>query len=234
MEKIPITGAFDFTALPRSFYDPSAKVVAQRLLGHYLIRRTPEGFCGGPIVETEAYVKEDPACHAFVGLTNRNRVMWGNPGHAYVYLIYGFYFCFNTVCRPQGQAEAVLVRAIEAKFGLDFMGQNRPVQHQTQLTSGPGKLCVAMRIDRSFDGADLCDANSPIFIAQNPQLRTFRRALGPMVTTTRIGLTQAADWPLRYYLEKSPFVSKKVKPQARPVTNSSGALPVLPNGRKAR
>lgn len=201
----------DFTALPRSFYEPSAKIVAQRLLGHFLIRRTQEGFCGGPIVETEAYVKEDPACHAFVGLTNRNRVMWGNPGHAYVYLIYGFYFCFNTVCRPHGEAEAVLVRAVEARCGLDFMRRNRPVEHDAQLTSGPGKLCVAMGIDRSLDGVDLCATNSPVFVADNPDVRRTRRVIGPMITTTRIGLTQAADWPLRYYLEKSSFVSKKLR-----------------------
>jgi DNA-3-methyladenine glycosylase len=200
----------DFTALPRSFYEPSAKIVAQRLLGHFLVRRTPEGFCGGPIVETEAYVKEDPACHAFVGRTNRNRVMWENPGHAYVYLIYGFYFCFNTVCRPHGEAEAVLVRAIEPRFGLEFMRRNRPVAHDAQLTSGPGKLCVAMEIDRSLDGADLYAIDSPIFVAENPELRKLRRAIGPTITTTRIGLTQATDWPLRYYLEKSSFVSKKM------------------------
>jgi DNA-3-methyladenine glycosylase len=195
--------------LPREFYEPSAKVVAPRLLGHWLIRRTREGYAGGHIIETEAYVKGDPACHAYVGMTNRNRVMWGEPGRAYVYLIYGFYFCFNTVCRPHGQAEAVLVRAVDVTFGRDWMQLNRPVPQETQLTSGPGKLCVAMKIDRSLDGADLCDASSEIFVAENPDVRAFRRAQGPMITTTRIGLTQAADWPLRYYLEKSSFVSKR-------------------------
>src|SRR4051812_11365532 len=178
----------EFKPLPRSFYEPSAKVVAPRLLGHWLIRRTPGGFAGGRIVETEAYVKDDPACHAFVGLTNRNRVMWGEPGRAYVYLIYGFYFCFNTVCRPQGEAEAVLVRGIEARFGLYFMRQNRPVAHEAQLTSGPGKLCVAMGIDRSLDGVDLCSIESPVFVAENPEVKRLRRAIGPMITTTRIGL----------------------------------------------
>jgi DNA-3-methyladenine glycosylase len=197
--------------LPRSFYEPSAKVVAQRLLGHWLMRRTPDGFAGGHIVETEAYVKDDPACHACVGLTNRNRVMWGEPGRAYVYLIYGFYFCFNTVCRPHGDAEAVLVRAVDVVFGREWMHRNRPVEQETQLTSGPGKLCVAMKVDRSLDGADLCDTSSEIFVAENPGVRAFRRQQGPMITTTRIGLTQAADWPLRYYFEKSPFVSKRVR-----------------------
>jgi DNA-3-methyladenine glycosylase len=195
--------------LPRDFYEPSARVVAPRLLGHWLIRRTAEGFAGGHIIETEAYVKNDPASHAYVGRTNRNRVMWGVPGYAYVYLIYGFYFCFNTVCRPQGNAEAVLVRAVDVVFGRDWMALNRPVAQDTQLTSGPGKLCVALKIDRALDGADLCDSESEVFVAENPEVRAFRRKFGPMITTTRIGLTQAADWPLRYYLKKSPFVSKR-------------------------
>ncbi len=201
----------EFRPLPRDFYKPSARVVASRLLGHWLIRKTPHGFAGGRIIETEAYVKNDPACHAYVGLTNRNRVMWGAPGHAYVYLIYGFYFCFNTVCRPHGDAEAVLVRAVDVVFGHNWMQMNRPVANETQLTSGPGKLCVALKIDRSLDGADLCDANSEIFVAENPGVRSFRRKMGPRITTTRIGLTQAADWPLRYYLEKSAFVSKRAR-----------------------
>lgn len=201
----------DFKPLPRSFYEPSARIVAPRLLGHWLIRRTPEGIAGGRIVETEAYVKNDPACHAFVGLTKRNQVMWGEPGRAYVYLIYGFYFCFNTVCRPQGEAEAVLIRALDVGFGAKWMQQNRPVTQEAHLTSGPGKLCVALKIDRALDGVDLCDSASEIFVAENPERRTVRRRFGPVITTTRIGLTQAADRPLRFYLEKSPFVSKKIR-----------------------
>jgi DNA-3-methyladenine glycosylase len=198
-----------FTPLPRSFYEPSAKAVAQKLLGHWLIRQTAEGPCGGPIVETEAYLEGDPACHASRGPTERNRAMFGQPGHAYVYLIYGFYFCFNTVCLPHGRAEAVLVRAVQPQFGLEWMHRNRPVAAPKHLTSGPGKLCVAMRIDRSLDGADLCTTDSPIFVAENPELRSFRRRHGPRVTTTRIGINVAADWPLRYYLHGSEFVSKK-------------------------
>jgi DNA-3-methyladenine glycosylase len=207
----------DFKPLPRSFYEPSAKVVAPRLLGHWLIRRTENGFAGGHIVETEAYVKNDPASHAYVGMTNRNRTMWGESGRVYVYLIYGFYFCFNTVCCPRGEAEAVLIRAVDVVYGREWMQQNRLVPHEFQLTSGPGKLGVALKIDRSLDGVDLCDGSSPIFVAENPHIRSLRRKLGPIITTTRIGLTQAADWPLRYYLEKSPFVSKRLrdsKPQS--------------------
>jgi len=195
--------------LPREFYEPSAKVVAKRLLGHWLVRRTPNGFAGGPIVEAEGYITNDPGCHAFVGLTNRNRSMFGPPGRAYVYLIYGFYHCFNAVCCAEGVGEAVLVRAIEARFGAEWMKSNRPVEKETQLTSGPGKICVALKMDRALDGADLCDVRSEVFLAESPDVKQFRRRFGPVVTTTRVGLTLAADWPLRFYLEKSGFVSKR-------------------------
>jgi DNA-3-methyladenine glycosylase len=199
----------DFNALPRGFYLPSAKKVAPRLLGHWLIRQTPDGPCGGPIVETEAYLRADPACHGFAGPTNRNRTMFGEPGLAYVYLIYGFYHCFNTVCLPHSHAEAVLIRAVQPEFGVEWMRKNRPVERDAMLTSGPGKLCVAMKIDRTLDSSDLGSTDSPIFVAENPEVRNFRRRHGPMITTTRIGLTQAADWPLRFYLAGSDYVSRK-------------------------
>lgn len=197
--------------LPRSFYAPSAKVVARALLGHWLIRHTPEGPCGGPIVETEGYVDGDPACHGFPGPTARNQVMFGPPGHAYVYLIYGFHFCVNAVCCPPGLAEAVLIRAVAPEFGLDLMRSRRPVGKPAHLASGPGKLCQALAIDRSLNGADLCDAASPLVICENPVVRRLRRELGPVVTTTRIGITKAASLPLRFYFQKSPFVSRKAR-----------------------
>lgn len=195
--------------LPGKFYEPSAEIVAPRLLGHWLIRNTPRGPAGGIIVETEAYLAGDPACHAFNGPTKRNRVMWEAPGHAYVYFIYGSHWCFNTVCLPAGKAEAVLVRAIEPAFGLDAMRRRRHVARELDLTNGPGKLCEALDIDRSQDGADLCDPDSPVFIARNPGLKQTLAKLGPMITTTRIGITQAADLPLRFYLGGSRFVSRR-------------------------
>jgi DNA-3-methyladenine glycosylase len=198
-----------FSPLPRSFYEPSARVVAPGLLGHFLIRNTPEGPCGGAIVETEAYLVGDPASHNAPGLTNRNRVMFGHPGHAYVYLIYGFHFCVNAVCRPAGIAEAVLIRAVEATVGEKLMLAERPVNKPRELTNGPGKLCQAMNITRGLDGVDLCNAKSELFIAENPELKKFRKAKGPMITTTRIGITKAAALPLRFYLEGSEFVSRK-------------------------
>jgi DNA-3-methyladenine glycosylase len=201
-----------FSPLPRAFYEPSAKVVAADLLGHFLIRNTPDGPCGGAIVETEAYLVGDAACHAAPGLTKRNRVMFGRPGHAYVYLIYGFHFCVNAVCRPAGVAEAVLIRAVEATFGEQLMSARRPAIKLRELSNGPGKLCQAMDITRSLDGVDLCDSQSALFVAENPDVKKFRKEKRPMVITTRIGITKAAALPLRFYLEGSEFVSRRATP----------------------
>ena len=197
-----------FRPLPRRFYEPSAQAVAPALLGHWLVRNTPNGPCGGPIVETEAYLIGDPACHGAPGPTARNRVMFGEPGHGYVYLIYGNYFCMNVVCQPPDVAEAVLIRSIEVALGEVSMRRRRQVDAVRDLTNGPGKLCLALDIDRRLDGIDLCDAKSRLFVARNPAVLKFRQERGPMVTTTRIGLTKAAHMPLRFYLEGSPFVSK--------------------------
>src|SRR5207253_1183523 len=166
----PLRSMTRFSALPRSFYEPSAKVVAPLLLGHWLIRNTPAGPCGGAIVETEAYLSDDPACHGFPGPTPRNRAIFGAPGHGYVYLIYGYHFCVNAVCRRSGVGEAVLIRAVEPSFGESILQKNRPVSEQRQLTSGPAKLCEAMNIDRGLDGINLCDATSALFVAQNPEV----------------------------------------------------------------
>jgi DNA-3-methyladenine glycosylase len=135
--------------------------------------------------------------------------MFGPPGHAYVYLIYGYHYCVNTVCLPAGFAEAVLIRAVEARFGQEILDRQRSVAARNQLTNGPAKLCQAMAIDLALDGVDLCDDRSPLFIAENPEGKAFRKQHGPLVTTTRIGITRAAHLPLRFYLEGSPFVSRR-------------------------
>jgi DNA-3-methyladenine glycosylase len=206
------------TPLPRSFYEPSAAKVAPRLLGHWIIRNLPSGPCGGPIVETEAYLVGDPASHGFGGERVRNRPLYGPPGYCYVYLIYGFYFCVNAVCCRPGCAEAVLIRAIEPATGLETMRQNRDSATPVGLTNGPGKLCSAMAIDRKLDGVDLCDASSPLFIARNPNLARFRRERGPIAISTRIGITKAATLPLRFYLSASPFISRLGRAAAAPST----------------
>ncbi len=205
-----VSGADRLNPLPRTFYEPSAKIVARRLLGHFLVRNTPQGQAGGEIVEAEAYLSNDPACHGARGPTGRNRVMFGHPGHSYVYLIYGYHFCANAVCRPAGVAEAVLIRAIQPRFGEEFMKHERPVAQRRDLTNGPAKLCEALGIDRGLNGIDICDPKSVLFIAENPDVQRFRRRRGPVVTTTRIGITKAAALPLRFYLEGSESVSKRV------------------------
>lgn len=205
-----------FVPLPREFYEPSAKAVAPLLLGHYLLRRTPEGICGGIIVETEAYLTDDPACHAYKRETPRNRAMWGEYGHAYVYLIYGYHFCFNAVCCPKGIAEAVLVRAIEPTVGSEILKNNRATLRERDLTNGPAKFCAAMGITRDLDGVNLCTADGELFIARNPERDNYVQQNTPVVTTTRIGITQAADWPLRFYLGGSAFVSKRAS--TKPLT----------------
>jgi DNA-3-methyladenine glycosylase len=197
--------------LPREFYAPDAGHVARLLLGHVLVRNTRLGFLGGIIVETEAYLADDPACHAFRGPTPRNRAMFGPPGYAYVYFIYGNHWCFNAVCRGEGVGEAVLIRAVVPVFGLQAMHRNRPVARRRELTNGPGKLCEALRIDRRHDHCDLCDPRSPVFIASNPHRAPVMRRLGPVETTIRIGIQKAAQLPLRFLLERSEFVSRRVQ-----------------------
>jgi DNA-3-methyladenine glycosylase len=195
--------------LEEEFFLPSAEAVAPLLLGHWLVRNTPSGMSGGVIVETEAYLAHDPSCHGYKRETPRNRAMYGPPGRAYVYFIYGNHWCFNAVCRPAGVAEAVLVRAIEPGFGVEWMRSNRRVSTAWELTNGPAKFCAALKIDRSLDAVNLCDRASPIFIAENPERESLLDALGPVTTTTRIGITKAADWPMRFYLRGSRYVSRR-------------------------
>jgi DNA-3-methyladenine glycosylase len=200
------------TPLPRTFYGPSAEIVAPKLLGHLLLRRMPDrGWAGGVIVETEAYLANDPACHGYRRETPRNRSMYGSPGHAYVYFIYGNYFCFNAVCAPERVAEAVLIRAIEPTFGEDWMRENRPVDSRKDLTSGPAKLCLALNIAREHDSLDLCNVDSELIIARNEDAKHFVYQHKPLITTTRVGITVAADLPLRFYLDKSAFISRRAK-----------------------
>jgi DNA-3-methyladenine glycosylase len=199
----------EFTPLPRDFFAPSARRVARALLGHWLVRQTAAGPCGGPIVETEAYLRDDPACHAARGLTRRNRVMFGPPGHGYVYFIYGMHYCVNAVCGPPGIGEAVLIRAIEPAWGEEQMRRRRAgIDRRRDLTNGPAKLCEALNIRGRLNGVDFCNGDAPLFIARNPAVAKFRATQGRVVTATRIGITQAAHLPLRFYLARSEFVSR--------------------------
>ncbi len=206
--------------LERAVYAPRADEVARSLLGHWLLRRVGaepgaqpgERWCGGEIVETEAYLQDDPACHAYVRQTPRNKTMWGEAGRAYVFNIYGSYKCFNPVCGQPGVAEAVLIRALRPRFGLEAMKALRPVARERDLLSGPSKLCQALSIGRDLDGVDLCDVEGPIILARNPGRAQFLSQSGTVVVCTRIGLTRGADLPLRFYLQNDPNISKKASP----------------------
>ncbi len=217
---MPVLNAKQARPLARDFFEPSAAAVAPRLLGHWLLRREKDHFIGGPITEVEAYIQGDAACHAANGPTPRNGVMFGPPGYAYVYFIYGCHFCVNAVCAPAGIGEAVLIRAILPAFGEESMVARRPSGRRNGLTDGPGKLCQALDIRRKLNGADLCDPASPLIVAANPDLDRFLADHGPVRTSRRIGITRAADLPLRFYVD-APLNARALLP-ARRVRKISG------------
>jgi len=194
------------TPLPREFYGQDTRAAAQKLLGQLVLRRLPTGeTLSGIIVETEAYLTDDPACHAYRGQTPRNSAMFGPPGHAYVYFTYGLHMMLNLVCAPQGVAEAVLIRALEPVEGVELMRLNRGGMAETrQLTNGPGKLAQALALTRlSHNEADVTDPAGELMILPNDS------SPFATVTTTRIGITQGVDLPWRYYVAGNAFVSRK-------------------------
>jgi len=178
--------------------------VARELLGHYLARETSEGLIKGIIVETEAYLSSsDPACHASRGQTKRNATMFGPPGKAYVYFIYGNHYCFNVVTGLEGKGEAVLLRAVQPVTGEDLMLKYRGNNcSEANLTSGPGKLCQAFAIDKSFDGHDLGD--KPLYLLENKSAGK----IGAIKATPRIGLSVGKEKMLRYIVEGNKYLSR--------------------------
>ena len=211
-----MTAARSGRALPMSFYDRPTEQVARDLLGAVLECTTPLGTASGRIVETEAYLgPDDPACHAVAGLTERTRNLHGPPGIAYVYFIYGVHWCFNAVTREEGHGSAVLVRAVEPLAGVDLMRERRGnVRRDVDLTNGPGKLCQALGIDGAMDGTRL--TQPPLRILAAPPVED-----GDVEITPRIGITRAADWPLRWLVRGNPYVSatrpRSTKPRRRSV-----------------
>ncbi len=206
--------AAPITLLPPDFYLPSPDEVAQRLLGKLLVRRTGHEPLIGRIVETEAYFgQDDPAAHSAAGNTARTSVLFGPPGRAYVYFIYGMYSCLNVTCEPEGQAGSVLIRALEPVAGLAAMARNRNLPADAPpraLASGPGKLCQAFGITRAVhNGMDLTSAASGLQIAGDGYQP------GEIVATTRVGITKAADRPHRYLIADNPHVSVKANPLGR-------------------
>jgi len=184
---------------------------AKFLLGQKLVRQIGKQLLVGKIVETEAYLgQKDIASHSYNGETPRNSVMFGPPGHAYVYSTYGMHYCFNVVTSSAGNGEAVLIRAVEPLEGMEIMRQNRQlflkspsrtVLDAHNLSSGPAKLCQALRIDKSLNGHNL--ANPPL------RLELASKLAPKIVTTTRIGITQNRELPLRFYIKDSDYVSRK-------------------------
>jgi len=189
--------------LPLSFYARDTEEVARDLLGAVLCTVTPDGIAAGRIVETEAYLGEhDAACHASAGRTARTRWLYGPPGRAYVYFIYGMYWCFNAVTRAEGLPSAVLVRALEPVEGVGLMRARRGQPARARdLTNGPGKLCGALGITGALNGLRL--DRPPLSIRSGSSVPDSQ-----VVVTPRIGIRRAADWPLRWAVRDSEFVSR--------------------------
>ncbi len=189
--------------LTRAFYDRDTEIVARELLGAVLECDTDEGRASGVIVETEAYIGEhDAACHAAAGRTKRTEPLYGAPGNAYVYFIYGMHWCINAVTRSEGLPSAVLIRALEPLDGLPLMRQRRPrARSDRDLANGPGKLCAALGIDNRMNGLSL--QRRPVVIRAGLPVEDRNVAITP-----RIGITRAADWPLRYFVRDNQFVSR--------------------------
>lgn len=192
----------------RSYYWGETTKVAKRLLGSYLVvvkgggRRTPQ-LVGGRIVEVEAYLGEtDPACHASRGMTPRTEVFYRSGGIAYVFCAYGIHRCFNVITRPEGESGCVLVRALEPMFGLEQMARNRGVEIEkvSLLCSGPGRLTQALGIGMQHNGAAITAA--PLIVLLARPTDHLRVGVGP-----RVGISEAREWPLRFTLRDSPWLS---------------------------
>jgi DNA-3-methyladenine glycosylase len=196
--------------MKRAFFEDPPEQVSPRLLGKILARRTRSGWIAGRIVEVEAYLgphndPPDPAAHTYRGPTPRNQVIFGPPGHAYVYSIYGRYYCMNISCEPEGQAGCILLRALEPVSGLKQMARNRGLSagaKPSQLTSGPSRLCQALGLTRDqHNGLDLLDPKSPLQVLDDG----FKA--DQVLITVRIGIRRAVDLPLRFCIRGHACVS---------------------------
>ncbi len=188
----------------RPFFHKDTVRIARELLGSILVRKIGDRTLRGRIVETEAYLHDDPACHAFRGMTERTRVMFGEAGHSYVYFTYGMHHCFNIVTNDVEVGEAVLIRALEPLDGLETMYAHRgeKAKKDTDLLSGPGKICQAFQLTKNESGIDLLE--SDILFLEKKEL-----AKGESIgVSTRVGITVAVDKPWRFFIEGNQFISK--------------------------
>lgn len=183
----------------RDFFDRDTLVVARALLGRRLVRLLDGERLAGRIVEVEAYIGEDDlASHARFGRTRRNAPMYGPPGHAYVYFIYGMHYCLNVVTEREGFPAAVLIRALEPLEGIETMRVHRGGVPDGQLTNGPARLCQALAVDRRFDGADLCAPDALLFIERDAPVPDEVIVAGPRVGVR--GDERARSVPWRFYI----------------------------------
>lgn len=201
-EEVPEEGP-TLRALPRSFYARPSLEVARDLIGKLVVRRLPHERLIGRIVECEAYQEGDPASHSFRGRTARNDVMFGRPGHLYVYFTYGMHFCMNVVTGRDGEGSAVLLRAVEPLEGIDRMVACRGLDDVRLLCAGPGRLTQAFGINRAHNGADLV-VGDVLFVAKGTAVPEERIGVSP-----RVGLTLGVDRPWRYFEAGSLFVSRR-------------------------
>jgi len=202
-------GPMRYQTLPQSFYDRDPRLVGPDLLGKILVRRQGRKLVSGRIVEVEAYLgADDPAAHAFSGRTPRNAIIFGPPGYAYVYFIYGNHYCLNVSCLPDGTPGGILFRALEPLRGMEEMFKLRGIEESAdlrRLTRGPGRMAAAFGITRERDnGKDLTSSRSGLYIADDGSLPP------EVLITKRIGITKAAEMPLRYIVAGNRFVSGKV------------------------
>ena len=201
--------SLNFKKLPRKFYTREVKTVAKDLLGKILVKKEGSSTLSGRIVEVEAYDGNvDEAAHTFIGKTKRNEIMFNEGGYFYVYFTYGAHFCCNVVTGKKDHGTAVLIRAVEPIEGINKMIKNRfgrkllNEKERFNLTSGPGKVCQAMGINRSHYGADL--TLDKIFIIDAPKLKK-----NMMVVTKRVGIKKSVNLPWRFYIKENPYVSRK-------------------------
>ncbi|HEY1506085.1 MAG TPA: DNA-3-methyladenine glycosylase [Stellaceae bacterium] len=203
--------------LKRAALPIDTAALARYLIGKLVVRDLPEGIASGRIVETEAYVIGDAAGHGYRGMTPRNRALFLERGHAYVYIAYGISFMLNVSSETPGIGAGVLIRALEPLDGIPIMQRNRGTERIRDLARGPGRLAAALRIDRSLDGIDLC-RKGPLWLARDDL------EPGKIGRSVRIGITREADRLLRFYLRDNPFVSGPRSLNAAPPRRAPAAV----------
>jgi DNA-3-methyladenine glycosylase len=193
--------------LSRDFFARDTLTVARGLLGQRLVRVLDGQRLSGRVVEAEAYVgEEDQACHARCGRTKRNAPMYGPPGHAYVYFVYGMHYCFNVVTGREGYPAAVLIRALEPLEGIGEMRARRHSRPDAPLTSGPARMCQALDVDQRFNGADLCAPDAFLFLEEGAPIPEESIATGPRIGVR--GDEVAVTVPWRFYVRGNRYVSR--------------------------